>query len=68
MLGGEPYCWVIDPGQVAILDLAVELDMAEYGDPRDTRVNNVYPDLVNTTLVAKAILREWRELPHLILG
>ena len=60
LLGGEPYCCGSDTCQAAILDLAVELDIAEYGDPRDTRVNDVNPDLVNLTLVAKAVLREWR--------
>jgi len=68
MFMGEPYCCGSDTCQTAILDLAVELDIAEYGDPRDTRVNSVNPDLVNTTMVAKAILREWREEDAYIAG
>jgi hypothetical protein len=65
---GEPYCCGNEICQTAILDLAVELDIAEYGDPKDTRVNNVNPDIVNVTLVAKAILREWREEDAYIAG
>ena len=65
---GEPYCCGSDTCQTAILDLAVELDIAEYGDPKDTRVNNVNPDLINVTLVAKAILQEWREEDAYIAG
>ena len=68
MFMGEPYCCGSDTCQTSILDLAVELDIAEYGDPRDTRVNSVNPDLVNTTMVAKAILREWREEDAYIAG
>ena len=68
VLMGEPYCCGSDTCQTAILDLAVELDIGEYGDPRDTRVNNVNPNIVNVTLVAKAILREWREEDAYIAG
>jgi len=68
VLGGEPYCCGSDFCQASILDLAVELDIAEFGDPRDTRVNTVNPDLVNLTLVAKAVLREWREEDAYIAG
>ena len=68
VLMGEPYCCGSDTCQASILDLAVELDIGEYGDPRDTRINNVNPNIVNVTLVAQAILREWREEDAYIAG
>jgi hypothetical protein len=68
VLGGEPYCCGSAACQSTILDLAVELDIVEFGDPRDTRVNHVNPDLVNMTLVAKAVLHEWKEEDAYIAG